>query len=142
MRTMTVKLEMLSLKPNEVYIATNYPKDGLYTVDDGFMYLLIGVFNGRVNSIPLPSRQVIDEYARIVKDACSHNQNDITKRNIETHKKLTDKIEELDTTMKHVLDKLTGLTGQLSAAGQSNIDLAGLTKMIAVAQKPDLVKGK
>ena len=142
MRTMTVKLEMLSLKPDEMYSVNKYPGDGLYIVDDGIMYLLAGVFNGGVASIPLPSKQVIDEYARIVKDTCLHNQNDIAKQDIETRRKLINEIEELDTTMERVLDELSRLTGQLSAAGQSNIDLAGLTKMIAVAQKPDLVKGK
>lgn len=137
LENITLKFKLIKLEPMHVNNATHYPQgDGIYIVDDGVTHTIAVVSNGGVMTAMLPNKQIIDEYARHAKDKAVKCERDI----------LTDlehKIKVFENTLGESLKGVAeAITANAPKKQSSDIDLAGLTKLIAVAQKPDLVKGK
>jgi len=109
-------------------------KDGIYIIDDTVVYMLVEVINGVGGmSIPLPRNSIVKEYERI-------GERDIDLLQIQLSE-LNDKMQTTEDIMISQMGVIKEMLGNADK-GSSAVDLAGLTKLIAVAQKPDLLKGK
>lgn len=135
--TITLKFREIKLAPGDLYDVSKYTNgDGLYIVNDGIAHLLVSVVNSVIVSIPLPNRQILDEYARQAKSDAAQCERDILAD-------LERKIKHFETMLSESLKGVAeAIATTASKKPETTLDLAGLTKMIAVAQKPDLVKGK
>ena len=143
--------DMIEMKVVDVYNGEAYPKkDGLYMVDDGTMYYFvtvsydISISTNMVMANPLPRKAIIKEYER--------NDDSVQKQLAELNKGIKEIIHitnqiDIDNIDDKIVDTInefeTSLVQKITAINtKSDVDLAGLTKLIAVAQKPDLLKGK
>jgi len=137
-KKITLKFEVLDIEPINVGNATYYPsKNGIYLVNDGIMHMLVSVVNGFVTTLVLPNKQILDEYASQAKSDAAKCERDVL-ADLEGKFKVFEQV--LGESLKGVAEAITGIANTKTG---SDIDLAGLTKLIAVAQKPDLIgKGK
>lgn len=131
----TVKKE-LKLKTGETYDITKYPSDGLFLVDDGTVYLLAIVENGAVMTIPVPREYIVKHKQQIGESGIDLLQKQLA----ELNKGIIDLRSELDDGLTEAFDEMTRTLSQNS--GGSDYDLSDLTKLIAVAQKPELIDKK
>ncbi len=147
MKAFLVK-EIIKIRLGESYLDPKLFKnkvDGIYIVDDGIAYMLIEVVNGLGGmTIPIPRDSIIKDHtpeetliehkleARLAKSLDGlrsevaqvlDNSSDMTQFNL-----ITSKLNEVITAVQN--------------GGSSNVDLSDLTKLIAVAQKPELLDKK
>jgi len=136
-KTMILKLEVMQIEPISILDISKYPSgDGMYLVNDGIAHLIVVVFAGIASSVRIPNTQILDEYTRKAKGDAARCERDVLSD-------LERKIKVFETVLGESLVGIADAISKISNKKQdSNIDLAGLTKLIAVAQKPDLVKGK
>jgi hypothetical protein len=133
MKTITIKISTLDINASEMYDINTYPKeDGLYIVNDSIAYYLVGKYNGLINTISLPSKQVVDN---------------LIEANVEGYRK---EVENIKCEYKQALNETTSKLDELKQlilnmelpAPAGTMDINALTKLVAVAQSPELVKSK
>ncbi len=139
MKTVLIDDEF-TLKPADVYNGEAYPKkDGIYAVDDGMTHYLVAItfdttaLTNMIYVILLPRKYVIEDY---------NEEQDIYMG--KQLRAIQDAINSLEKTIDEQID-IDGVVEAFKTAVSDmkggDVDLAGLTKLIAVAQKPDLLKG-
>ncbi len=118
-----------------------YPKkNGLYLFDDKVGYTLVDVTESTASYIgAVPRDCVIKEYERIGERDIDLLQKQLAELNKGIHDVLD--MQSDMTPFNEIMRRLSELNVSKKNDSQG-IDLAGLTKLIAVAQKPDLLKGK
>jgi len=119
---------------------SDYPKKaGLYLVDDGTNYQIVVLDELMTDDMTpygymIPRDSVIKEYERI-----GERDIDLLQKQLaELNKGIMDIGSDLITTE----DNLKHAISNIESGSSSDIDLQGLTKLIAVAQKPDLLTKK
>jgi len=126
-----------------------YPKKaGAYLVDDGSMFNIAIIDDNMGDEdypfcMTIPRYSVIQEYERIGErdvDLLQKQLSECNKGISDNHTYISDKMGEVDEAVVDAIeefkkDLLSSLKG-----GSSDINIADLTKLIAVAQKPDLLK--
>jgi len=153
MKAILVK-DILSLTPDVVYLRESYPKGkGVYLVDDDTVYTLVNIDSDNVMgiTIPLPRDSVVKEYERIGEPDIGLLQKQLSELN-KTMNDTLNAVEAGETNLETIFnaldadmrDGLNELGDKLLSqnGGSSSMDLASITKLIAVAQKPDLIKEK
>jgi hypothetical protein len=115
MKAIIVKDE-LKIDVSSVFDATAYPSDGIFLVDDGMSYQLAIVSAGAVTTLFIPREAIVKEYEKTDETVIEKELKEI--KNLLKVKKQ---------------EKPQHISG--------DIDFAGITKLVAVAQNPDLIKG-
>ncbi len=127
----------------DMTLASNYDGSGLYLNDDGIMHNLVVVDgNTYVLSVPVPREFIVE-----VEDKPTNDFVEMVQRKLDMIINRVDVLtdEQSDVTWEHSVTNQLGVIGvklDSSNTGSSSVDLEGLTKLIAVAQKPDIFKGK
>jgi hypothetical protein len=117
----TLHLEEIKVKPDEIYNPDSYEGDGIYIAITGTSNSIVTVIDGLVGSIPLPNEIIMDKY-------------------------MQDKVEEVKEdllgTINSKLDNLLKYVGtkEVNASTNTSLDLDDITRLVAVAQKPELIK--
>lgn len=114
----TVKKE-LNLSVVDLYDVTKYDGDGLYLVDDGFMYYLVSVQNQATAYIAIPRENIVKH-----KQMIGEGGIDLLQRQLAELNKAIKDLSEVKTIQSN----------------SNDINISDLTKLIAVAQKPELIK--
>lgn len=128
--------DIIELPVSDMYMINKYPtKVGLYIADDGVMYQLVshdGVMVSFLGSLPRES--MIKEYERIVERDIDLLQKQLS----ELNKNIQDLRNDLDEGLNEHFDEINTKLNRST----SEMSLSGLTKLIAVAQKPELLDKK
>jgi len=133
----TLQFKILMLPPEDTQDVSKYPTgDGLYIVNDGFGHHLISILDKCIRRIPLPNKEILEQYKKSAQDDVKQTQRDIL---IALENKIEHIGEVLDVSLTEITEVITTMSGKKQ---ESVIDLGGLTKLVAVAQNPDLLKGK
>lgn len=146
--------EKITCQVGDVYNPEFYPKkNGTYIVDDGTMYYFVMIdFNielliNTITANPLPRRCVVEQVDKIgqrdvdlLQKQLSELKKGIKDLRDDLDEGISNRFESLDNQVNNVIEKQV-LLGQ-GKDSSSNIDIKDLTKLIAVAQKPELIDKK
>ena len=134
----TVKKEM-KLMPTEIADVNKYDGEGLYLVDDGVAYMLVTVYNGYCTTMLVERKYIVKHKQAIGESGIELLQKQLSELNYMIKKltETTDSIADDNSDMSWQNQVLNLLQNH---GKSSDVDLAGLTKLIAVAQKPELIK--
>lgn len=136
----TLELKETTIPPNEVHKTETWVGNniGLYLVNDGIAFILV-YWNGNYSTIlPIPNKEVINELVRVNrKDAEEY----VDKTARDFNSEILNQLEFLTQGVKFLTEKeaTTPYVEQPRNNG-SNIDIKDITQLIAVAQKPELIK--
>lgn len=119
---MIIELKEKEVSSSKVYSPESYDEDGLYLVYDKVSWCIVSSIDGLITSVPLQSKKVIEQYRKQAKDEC--------------RKDFEADIESLLNQIKDLI-----IESKSSNSTGADIDISELTRLVAVAQKPELIKG-
>ena len=67
---MTIELEIKELKIDKVHNKESYPKEGLYLVNDGIVWLLVSATNDNIYTMPLHNKDIVKQLEFNSKNRC------------------------------------------------------------------------
>ena len=115
---MTLEFKEIKLKPSDMFDITKYPGEGLYIVDDGALWQLVSNLNGAVYAIPLPNKDIFEQYAE---RAIDQAQRDVLKF------------------VEYKLSSIIELLGKPQQS-QGGVNMQEITQLVIAAQKPEVLK--
>ena len=117
-----IKLEEREIETSKLFDVTQYNGEGLYIVNDGITWSLVSVENGLVNTIPLKNKDILKQYREQATAECQ---------------------KDLATSIEGKLNHIISLLSENNEPQNKSLsDIESITKLVAVAQKPELIKDK
>ena len=132
---MKITLDITEMSVTNVYNLNSYEKEGLYLVNDGITYMLVYYDGEVVATLGLPNKLVLDEYIREELKQAQVAEKDF-------HSILESKLERVNKGIDYITEMLhkPAETKEVIESNGNNFDLKELTNMLAISQKPDLLK--
>jgi len=139
----TIELEELDLKGKGIFDEAAYPNEGIYLVNDNIAYNIVSKVNGSVYTVPIANKDILKQYIDAdTAVACININRDIDNK-FDT---ILDAIKHQPSTMVQTLSNILSNTETIinskHESNDSNVNIKDLTHLVAVAQKPELIKDK
>ena len=116
---MTIELKEIKVEQNKLVDPTQYNGDGLYLANDSTMWFLVTVEKSVVNVIPLKNKDIVKQYREQAIDECQK-----------------DFASSIESKINHIISLLS----ENNKPQSKSLSVESITKLIAVAQKPELIK--
>ena len=120
---LTLEFEEVTVAPSDLHTFSSYQHSGLYIAHDGIAWFIVSAASeGNVFTIPLPSDIILEQYIEKAKEAARIDMGEV-----------------ISNELSHVVHLLEQLIDR-DEISSGNPNLAELTKLIAVAQDPNMLK--
>lgn len=128
---MLIEIEEIKIANIDLFLPSEYEENSLNLVNDGIAFHLVTCINGIVNLIPLPNKDILKSYANTAGARCKED----------TERLLANKLEGLHKMIEGNMTKfIDSKREDIVIPTTQNFNIKDLTELIAVAQKPDLLK--